>query len=227
MTETSLTVILDIDGTLVDSSYHHALAWHRAFRECGLTVPMWRIHRSIGMGGDRLVTEVTGEVVEEKMGDVLRTRWQEAYTEMHPEIEVLPGARELIEKLQEQGHQVCVASSGSKQDTDFAIDLLGVRQQVGTVITGDDADSSKPAPDLLGVALRRSGGDAAVVVGDSVYDVEAASKLDLPCVTVRTGGFGQAELEAAGAVRVFDDLTAALDLDWAALVSASHRLGLA
>lgn len=220
MTAQQITVILDVDGTLVDSSYHHAVAWNRAFRECGLTLPMWTIHRAIGMGGDKLVSHVAGEVVEERMGDVLRTRWAENYEEMHPEIAPLPGARELVERLQERGLTVCVASSGSKSDTEFALDLLGVRSMIGTVVTGDDADSSKPSPDLFETAWDRTGRGPAIVVGDSVYDVEAAARLDFPCVTVRTGGFGRAELESAGAAIVLDDLEDADDVDWASLVKA-------
>lgn len=219
MTDTALTVIFDVDGTLVDSSYHHAVAWNRAFRECGLTVPIWRIHRAIGMGGDKLVSEVAGEVVEEKMGDVLRTRWADNYQEMHPEIAPLPGARELIEKLQGRSYTVCVASSGSKEDTEFALDLLGVRSMISTVVTGDDAESSKPSPDIFTTAWEKTGKGPAVVVGDSVYDVEAAAKLGLSCVTVRTGGFGEAELDGAGAVCVLDDLEGAADVDWPAFGS--------
>lgn len=219
MTDTPPTVIFDVDGTLVDSSYHHAIAWHRAFRDCALTVPMWRIHRAIGMGGDRLVTEVAGNVVEEKMGDVVRTRWSEAFQQLHHEIEPLPGARSLVEHLHRKGHQVCAASSGSREDTDFALDLLGVRSLLTHVTSGDDAASSKPAPDVLESAWEHTGRGPAVVVGDSVYDVQAAAELDLPCVAVRTGGFGAEELRSAGAVRVLDDLDDARDLDWASWVA--------
>lgn len=222
MTETALTVILDVDGTLVDSSYHHALAWHRAFTEVGLTVPMWTIHRAIGMGGDRLVAEVAGDVVEEKMGDVLRDRWTESFQALHPEIQPLPGARALLERLREKGYRVCAASSGSREDTDFALDLLGVRSVFANVTSGDDAESSKPAPDVLERAWESVGRGPAVVVGDSVYDVQAAGELHLPCVCVRTGGFGVAELEAAGAALVIDDLDDAGDVDWAALVAAGR-----
>lgn len=219
MTDSVLTVIFDVDGTLVDSSYYHALAWHRAFRECALTVPMWTIHRAIGMGGDRLVGAVAGDVVEKKMGDVLRERWTEAYQQLHPEIQALPGARDLVETLHERGYTVCAASSGSRADTEFALDLLGVRGRVADVTTGDDAERSKPAPDVLATARERTGDGPAVVVGDSVYDVQAAAEIDLPCVAVRTGGFGTEELRSAGAVRVLDDLEDAVDLDWAALAS--------
>lgn len=217
MTERRLTIIFDVDGTLVDSTYHHAIAWHRAFRTCGLDVPVWRIHRAVGMGGDRLVAEVAGDVVEDKIGDVLRERWQEAYQQLHSEIEPLPAARRLIEALHGKGHQVCVASSGSREDTDFALDVVGVHGLLVTVVSGDDAESSKPAPDVLEVALERAGGGPAVLVGDTVYDVEAAARLGIVCVAVRTGGFGVDELESAGAAVVLEDLEAATELDWGSL----------
>jgi HAD superfamily hydrolase (TIGR01549 family) len=213
------TFIFDVDGTLVDSTYHHALAWHRALRACGLDVPMWKVHRSIGMGGDRLVAAVCGDVVEHKLGDVLRKRWSDAYDELFPEVRALPGAHEIVERLHAEGHRVCVASSGNREDTDEALEVVGVRAFLTSVTTGDDVADSKPAPDVVQVCWERLGRGPAMVVGDTVYDVAAAQALGLPCITVRTGGFGVSELETAGAVLVVDDLTDLLASGWSTLTA--------
>jgi HAD superfamily hydrolase (TIGR01549 family) len=207
------TLILDVDGTLVDSTYHHAIAWGKAFRACELEVPMWRIHRSIGMGGDRLVTAVSGDDVEERLGDRLRDLWRVEYDKLVEEVVPLPGAHRFVEGARRDGYRVCVASSGNRSDTDTALGIAHVADLIGTVVTGDDVDSSKPSPEIFEVAWQRTGGGAALVVGDSVYDVESASKLGLPCVTVRTGGFAVRELEEAGAILVVDDLTDLVDRD--------------
>jgi HAD superfamily hydrolase (TIGR01509 family) len=219
MTDARRTLIFDVDGTLVDSTYLHAIAWHRAFLACALDVPMWRVHRSIGMGGDRLVAALCGDVVEDRMGDVLRDRWSDAYDELRKEVKPLPGAQTLLEKLRKEGHRVCVASSGSREDTEDALDVVGVHGLLDAVTTGDDVGSSKPAPDVLGVCWERVGRGPATVVGDTVYDVAAAQALGLPCITVRTGGFGEDELTQAGALLVVDDLTALIEDDWALLTA--------
>jgi HAD superfamily hydrolase (TIGR01549 family) len=217
MNASERTVILDVDGTLVDSTYHHAMAWGQAFRECGLEVPMWRIHRAIGMGGDRLVAEVCDDDVEERLGDRLRDLWRKRYQELVDEVVALPGARSFVESLRDKGYRVCVASSGNSQDTDRALEIAGVRGMLDAVTTGDDADSSKPSPDVLEQAWRQAGGGSAIVVGDSVYDVEAAANLDLPCITVRTGGFGAEELRASGAALVVEGLEDLVDKDLSTL----------
>lgn len=219
MTDDRRTLLLDVDGTLVDSAYHHAVAWHRAFLACGLDVPMWRVHRAIGMGGDRLVAALCGDVVEERMGDRLRERWTDAYEELFPEVKALPGAYALVEKLHAEGHRVCIASSGHREATDHAVDLVGIRNLVDDIVTGDDVGSSKPAPDVFEVARQRAGHGPATVIGDSVYDIEAAAALHVPCVAVLTGGFGEAELTAAGAVLVVDDLTALIEDEWSTLLA--------
>ncbi len=219
MTDGRRTLIFDVDGTLVDSTYHHAMAWHRAFRACGLEVPMWQVHRSVGMGGDRLVAALCGDVVEEKMGDVLREHWSTGYDKLFHEVQAFPAARPLLEKLRAEGHRVCVASSGSRSGTEEALELVGVRTLLETVVTGDDVDSSKPAPDVFGVCWERIGRGPATVVGDTVYDVSAAQTSGLPCITVRTGGFDEAELKAAGAVLVVDDLSTLLEDEWTSLTA--------
>ncbi|TQN37990.1 HAD superfamily hydrolase (TIGR01509 family)/HAD superfamily hydrolase (TIGR01549 family) [Blastococcus colisei] len=209
--------VLDVDGTLVDTNYQHALAWYRAFRSLGETYPVWRIHRLIGMGGDRLVAALGGDDVEQRIGDEARERWTEEFDRLIDEVAPLPGARELIVAIGERGHRVVLASSGKAKHVDHFLDLLDVRDLAEAWTTNDDVESSKPAPDLLQVALKKLGEpvDApSVVVGDSVYDVEAAKNAGMPAIVVRSGGFGDDELRDAGAVGIYDtpaDLAAALD----------------
>ncbi len=209
------TVLLDVDGTLLDSTYHHALAWWRAFADRDVDVPVWRIHRSIGMGGDRLVAAVAGDDVERRLGDELREAWKANYDrDALDVVRPFAGAADLVRELRSRGWRVVLASSGKADHTRHAVELLGVGDDVDGVTTGDDAEQSKPAPDIFGVALRRAGGQAAVCVGDAPYDVTAAAALGAPCIGVLTGGFSRAELEEAGAVGVVEhvaELAASLD----------------
>jgi len=209
--------VLDVDGTLVDSNYQHALAWYRAFRSLGETYPIWRIHRLIGMGGDQLVSALGGDEVEERIGDQARERWVQEADPMMAETALLPGARDLIVALKERGHRVVLASSGKPHHVERALDLLDARAIADDWTTGDDVEATKPAPDLLQVALKKIGEPAdapSVVVGDSVYDVEAAKNAGMPALVVRSGGFGDDELRDAGALAIYDtpgDLAGALD----------------
>ncbi|MCF6745223.1 HAD family hydrolase [Blastococcus sp. KM273128] len=209
--------VLDVDGTLVDTNYQHALAWYRAFRSLGETFPVWRIHRLIGMGGDRLPAELGGDDVEARIGEQARDRWVEEFDRLIDEVTPLPGARDLLSAFGDRGHRVVLASSGKAKHVDHFLDLLGARDLAEAWTTSEDVESSKPAPDLLQVALRKLGEPvdaASVVVGDSVFDVEAAANAGMPALVVRSGGFGDDELRGAGAVDVFDtpgDLAAALD----------------
>jgi HAD superfamily hydrolase (TIGR01509 family) len=209
--------VLDVDGTLVDTNYQHALAWYRAFRSLGETFPIWRIHRRIGMGGDQLVAALGGDGLEERIGDEVRKRWVREADPLMAEVALLPGARELIVALKDRGHRVVLASSGKPHHVDRGLDMLDVRSIVDGWTTSEDVESTKPAPDLLQVALKKIGEpvDApSVVVGDSVFDVEAARNAGMPAIVVRSGGFGDDELREAGAVAIYDtpaDLMAALD----------------
>ena len=209
--------VLDVDGTLVDTNYQHAIAWYRAFRSLGETYPIWRIHRLIGMGGDRLPAALGGDDVEARSGEEARDRWVEEFDRVIDEVAPLPGARHLIEALRERGHRVVLASSGKEKHVDHFLDVLGVRDLAEAWTTSDDVESSKPAPDLLQVALKKLGErvDApSVMIGDSVFDVEAAKRAGMPALVVRSGGFGDDELRDAGAIDIFDtpgDLAAALD----------------
>jgi HAD superfamily hydrolase (TIGR01549 family) len=209
--------VLDVDGTLVDTNYQHALAWYRAFRSLGQTYPIWRIHRLIGMGGDQLVSAIGGDEVEARIGDQARERWVEEFDPMMEETALLPGARELIVALKERGHRVVLASSGKPHHVERALDLLDARDLADAWTTSEDVEETKPAPDLLQVALKKLGEpvDApSMVVGDSVFDVEAAKNAGMPAIVVRSGGFGDDELRDAGALAIYDtpaDLIAALD----------------
>ena len=209
--------VLDVDGTLVDTNYQHALAWYRAFRSLGETYPIWRIHRLIGMGGDQLVGALGGEEVEARIGDRARELWVEEVDPLMPETALLPGARELIAALKERGHRVVLASSGKPHHVERALDLLDARDLADGWTTSEDVESTKPAPDLLQVALKKLGEPAdapSVVVGDSVFDVEAAKNAGMPAIVVRSGGFGDDELRDAGAIGIYDtpaDLVDALD----------------
>lgn len=213
----STAILFDIDGTLVDSTYHHALAWHRAFDRHGVQVPMWRVHRAIGMGGDRLVAHVAGDDVERDHGDDLRAAWEEEYAGLVDEVPALPGATELVKRLAADGHAVALASSGAERFSKIAVELLGIGDDVAAMTNSDDAEDSKPAPDILGVTLDQLGEvDGAVFLGDTPYDVEAADRLGLGCIAVLTGGFSRDELSEAGAHLVVEDLTELAGLDWSA-----------
>jgi len=207
-------VLFDVDGTLVDSTYHHAMAWFRAFLRHDLTFPVHRIHRTIGMGGDKLVAHVGGDEVEKEHGDALRDAWEEEYAKVVDQVPPLPGASELCRRLSEDGYAVALASSGKSHFTDDAVETLGIGSLVAAQTSSDDADESKPEADILVATLDRLEVDTAVFVGDTPYDVEAAAKIGLQCLAVLTGGFSTAELEEAGAAVVVADLTELLDHDW-------------
>ena len=219
----SPVALLDIDGTLVDSTYHHAIAWHRAFARHHVEVSLWRVHRSIGMGGDKLVTEVAGERVEAEHGDALREAWEEEYAALLDEVSPLPGARDLVVDLQQRGHVVVLASSGAERFSHEAVRLLDIADEVAAVTSSADAEESKPEADIFAVALDRVSGERAVAVGDTPYDVEAAARLGLACVGLLTGGYSRAELEEAGAARVVESPAELVGLDWEPLLRRAQR----
>ena len=200
--------VLDIDGALVDTNYQHAIAWYRAFRQHGIVLPVWRIHRHIGMGGDQVVGALTDERFEQEQGDDIRAAEKTLYLQLIEEVEPMAGARQLIEQLKRRGHAVILASSAKADEVDHYLDLLDARKLADAWTTSADVESTKPAPDLVTAALERAGGspDDAVMVGDTPWDVEAASSAGVGTLTVLTGGFSKAELEDAGAVAVFESV---------------------
>ena len=200
--------ILDVDGTLVDTNYHHAIAWYRAFRQHGKLVPIWRIHRHVGMGGDQLVAALAGEEWDEEHGDDAREAEKALYLALIEEVEPLEGARGLIEDLKERGHSVVLASSAKENEVDHYLDLLDARDLADDWTTSADVEATKPEPDLVRAAVEKAGGGDAVMVGDSIWDVEAAGRAGLETVAVLTGGFSEAELRDAGAGWVFESIEA-------------------
>ncbi|MGN6189491.1 MAG: HAD family hydrolase [Conexibacter sp.] len=202
--------ILDVDGTLVDSTYHHALAWQRAFRRHDLAIPMWRIHREIGKGGDRLVPDLAGEEVERASGDALRDLQHELYAELLPEIQPLEGAHDLLAALKADGWRIALASSGRADEIDRYLTLLDARDLLDAVVSSADVETSKPAPDVLLLAREQAAPDTdpsdALMIGDATWDCEAARNAGMTPVGVLSGGFSKAELEEAGAVAVFATL---------------------
>ncbi len=198
--------ILDVDGTLVDSNYQHALAWYRAFRLHGLTLPVWRVHRAIGMGGDQLVPYLAGEGFDEEEGETVRTEEHTLFAQMIHEVQPFAGARGLIEDLKSRGCKVVLASSAKSEDVAVYLELLDARELADGWTDSSSVQRTKPAPDLVGAALDIAGGGDAVMIGDSTWDIEAARQLKVPTIAVRTGGFGADELLEAGATAVYESI---------------------
>jgi len=200
--------ILDIDGTLVDTNYQHTIAWRRALRQGDAHVATWRIHRHIGMGGDKLVAALCGDEFDAEHGDDVRAAEKVLYMEMIGEVEPFDGARALIEDVKEAGDRVVLASSAKPDEVEHYLDLLDARQLTDAWTHSGDVEETKPAPDLVRAALEKVSGSAddAVMVGDTPWDVKAADAVGVPTVAVLTGGFSAAELSDAGAVAVFEDI---------------------
>ena len=200
------TAILDIDGTLVDTNYQHAIAWYRAFRQHNVILPVWRIHRHIGMGGDQLVGSLAGEQVESEMGDDIRTAEKALYFALICEVKPMHGARELMVDLKERGHAIVLASSAKKEEVEHYLDLLDARELADDWTTSDDVEATKPEPDLVHAARDKAGGGDAVMVGDTPWDCKAAAAAGVETIAVLTGGFAESELRDAGAVAVFESI---------------------
>jgi len=202
----ALTAILDVDGTLVDTNYHHAIAWYRAFLKNGLQPPVWRIHRHVGMGGDQLIAAIAGDEAEKEKGDDIRDAEKDLYMEMISEVRPFEEAGELITDLKDRGHSVVLASSAKSDEIDHYLDLLDAREVVDAWTDSGDVDATKPEPDLIKAALEKGEGDDAVMVGDSIWDCEAAKRAGIPTIAVLTGGFSEQELLDAGALEVHDSI---------------------
>ena len=205
------TAIIDVDGTLVDSNYQHALAWFRAFARYDVVVPLWVIHRHIGMGGDQIIEAVAGKGVEDAHGDELRDAWVEEFDKFIDEVQPFESATDLLAELKRRGFKVVLASSGKPQHVDHFLDLIDGRKHADAWTTSEDVEETKPAPDLLAVAAEKVEGASGVAIGDATWDFVAAKKLSMPGIAVRTGGFSPEELREAGAGSVFESLSELID----------------
>lgn len=211
----SATVLFDIDGTLVDSNYLHVEAWARTFDDLGAPVDSWRIHRSIGMDSGKLLQSLLGTDTGPQ-ADRAREIHTTHYDEIAPRLRPFEGARELIAELSRRDVHVVLATSAPGNELDNLLKTLRVDEWVTAVTSAEDVEVAKPDPDVLLAAIEKSDADPrrSILVGDTVWDVAAASRAGLSCIAVETGGISRAELESAGAVAVYtnvSELLAALD----------------
>ena len=202
-------ILFDLDGTLVDSVYHHVLAWREALEQAGIELAVWRIHRKVGMSGGLLAQALlreTGRVLDPALIDLLQRTHAAAYRRFSDRIQPLPGARELLTHLTALGAPWAIATSGRLETAAVALSVLGVEEGV-PVVTRDLVPHAKPDPDLFIEAAGRLGVDIAdaVVVGDSVWDLLAARRAHALGVGLLSGGYGKEELATSGAYRVYED----------------------
>jgi HAD superfamily hydrolase (TIGR01549 family) len=199
------TVLFDIDGTLVDSNYLHVDAWSRAFADVGHPVETWRIHRAIGMDSAKLLETLLGDDAAD-LGDEAKEAHSRYYTEQTGRLRRLDGTKELLRAVKDRGLTVVLATSAPQEELEVLLQVLDSEDLIDEVTSSEDVGTAKPEPDLIDVALEKAGvtAEQAVMVGDSVYDIEAAARAGVVGIGVLSGGFGAAELEDAGAVVVYD-----------------------
>ncbi len=206
------TVLFDIDGTLVDSNYFHAVAWRRAFRRTGADIAMADVHRCVGMGAGQLLDTLL-PARERSQDDVVKQAHSDHYREFWPELTAFRGAPDLVRAVAERGGKAVLATSAQPDEVDALRKVLQVDDAVAEIVASGDVGAPKPQPDVVQVALDKAGCDAsrAVMVGDTVWDIEAARRAGVPCICVLTGGIARQVLEEAGAVAVYADVAALLD----------------
>jgi HAD superfamily hydrolase (TIGR01509 family) len=210
------TVIFDVDGTLVDTNYLHAVCWWEAFRQHGWGIDMAGVHRAIGMGSDRLLDHLLPDDRDRDADDDIRAAHRSLYGVYWTRLRAFDGAADLVRACAARGKRVVLASSASSAELAALRAALDADDAISAATSASEVERSKPAPDLVSVALERAEADPdhAVFVGDAVWDVYACRRAGVPCVAVLTGGVGAAELREAGAVAVYDgpaDLLRGLD----------------
>ena len=212
--KTVLAFIFDIDGTLVDSNELHVDSWDRAFRRFGKQFPREKLRAQIGKGSDQYIPEFLTADEIKRFGKELDEYRSELFrTEYLPEVRPFPKTRELFERIDADGKGIVLATSGKKTDTEYYVDLLKIDDLIAGYVSGDDADSSKPAPDIFTASLKKLNGVSprdAVSVGDTKFDIQAAAKAGLKTVAFLCGGTSEAVLHAAGAVAIYRDPAAFL-----------------
>jgi HAD superfamily hydrolase (TIGR01509 family) len=202
--------LFDLDGTLVDSVYQHVLAWKEALDTEGIELSVWRIHRKIGMSGGLFTNQLlreTGLEISAELVDRLRKAHADAYRRQTTQIRPLPGACELLSQLSQAGIPWAIATSGRMETAAVNLAALGVDPDKTPVVTRDQVKYAKPDPDLFLAAAARLGApiERAVVVGDSIWDMLAATRCRALAVGLLSGGYGPEELQQSGAIRVYED----------------------
>jgi HAD superfamily hydrolase (TIGR01509 family) len=221
-------VLFDVDGTLVDSVYFHTVAWWQAFRQAGYDVPMASIHRSVGMGGDRILDRLLPADRDTGGDSTIMTSHAAVFSTFWPSLRPLDGARELLARCHDGGLAVALASSARERDLEVLRAAIGADAFIDAATSSADAKESKPEPDILVAALDAVGVQAAdaVYVGDAVWDIYAAGKLDIPAIGLTCGGTSEAELRDAGAVDIYESPRALLaNLPDSAIGRLTARVG--
>lgn len=186
----SAAALLDVDGTLVDTNYHRAVAWFRAFRDQEIAIPVWRAHRHLGMGADQFVAAVAGDRAEAELGDELRAGHARHFRALIDDVELMPDAQRLIDVLHGRGAAIVLASSASEDDLGHFRSMIDRGDLISAATSSADVERTKPGPDLILAAVEKvDGAEPAVMVGDSTWDCEAARRAGLPAIGLLTGGF--------------------------------------
>jgi HAD superfamily hydrolase (TIGR01509 family) len=212
-------VLVDVDGTLVDSNYHHTIAWSRALRDHGCNARLAAIHRLVGMGSTQLLETLIGRSDEE-----IAKSWRRHFDELLPEVFVLERAGELLRALHDRGLTVVLATSSPEDLLEAFQEKIGANEAVEVVVTASDVEEAKPEPDVFEIAVAKANlkRERAIVLGDAVWDAQAAARAGLACVALETGGFSRSELESEGVVAVYRDPSDMLDhLDESPLATLS------
>jgi HAD superfamily hydrolase (TIGR01509 family) len=205
MQRTLKAVLFDVDGTLVDSNDAHAEAWVKAFTEHGITVDSALVRRCIGMGGDKLMPAVSGMEEDSPLGETISKRRGEIFRqEFLPHLKAFEGARDLVAALKDRGYTAVAASSASKEDLKALLAVAGADGLMDDKTSSDDADDSKPDPDIIEAALKlaKASPAEAIMIGDTPYDVDAARRAGVETIAFRCGGWQDRDLE--GAIAIFD-----------------------
>ncbi len=202
-------LLLDIDGTLVDSNDAHVSAWSRAFAEHGYDIPAERIYEQIGKGGDNLLPSILPDAPEEEQAAIEHAHGEIYQRGYLPKVKAFPGASEFIRHAHSAGMKVVLASSASRAELDHYVDLLGVREALAATTSTDDVAQSKPAPDIFAAALAKVAPVTpaqALVIGDTPYDIAAARRVGIDAIGLRSGGFSDASLRREGATGIYDGI---------------------